>query len=73
MENIRILNEQELESISGGISESVCGFLVLLGVLARMAIIEKLDRLEERREREAFEIQESLRNATEKIVSNLKM
>ena len=73
MENIRVLNDQELKSISGGISESVCGFLVLLGMLARMVIIEKLNRLEERQEREALEMQESLRNATEKIVSNLKM
>ena len=73
MNSIRILNDQELETISGGISESICGFLVLLGMLARMVIIEKLDRLEERRERNFLEIQENLRNATEKAISSLKI
>lgn len=73
LENIRILNDRELENVTGGISESVCGFLVLVAMWARTALIEKLDRLEETQDRDFLEMQENIQNAIKKVISNLKI
>lgn len=73
MDNIIVLNNRELENVTGGISESVCGFLVLLAMLARMALTEKLDRIEERQDRNFLEMQENIQNSTKKAISSLKI
>lgn len=74
MNNTRLLNEQELENVTGGISDSLYGFLVLLTMFTRMVILEKLNNKEKSRNINITNVQNDLvRDMECRIISDSKM